>query len=339
VKTFIDDLAKRADAAPDDAALWVRLGQVYYRAAQIDPAFYPKSLAAYDHVLAKDPKSIDALRGKANVFYDQNDHAQAIPLYQQVLVLVPDDPNAKTDLATMYLYAGDPKKAIATYEEVVAKHPDFMQAHYNLAVTHAQLGHTPEALAAFAKARELTTEDTVRKQIDDMVARVKAGPGAMPPAGGATTTASAPAGATTGTLPPGHPPLDGKATATAGAGPGAMPPGHPPLTKDGAAAAAPAAGGGAAAGTPFQADVEKRFRAAPIMGERIARFDWTGPGTARVVVQGFPMGAMPQAVKDKFTGRLVEEAKSAAAANAPGGAVQLDLVDAADGSVMATVTP
>src|SRR5215470_12204461 len=40
VKTFIDDLAKKASAAPNDVATWSRLAQVYYRTAQVDASYY-----------------------------------------------------------------------------------------------------------------------------------------------------------------------------------------------------------------------------------------------------------------------------------------------------------
>jgi len=103
--------------------------------------------------------------------------------------------------------------------------------------------------------------------------------------------------------------------------------------------APPTAGVAASARSPFQADVEKRLRAAPIMGERIVRFDWTGPGNARVVVRSFPMNGMPDEVRSKFSDRLKQELAAAAKANAPGGDVRLEIADADSGTVMATVVP
>jgi Flp pilus assembly protein TadD len=291
VKTFIDDLAKKAEAAPDDKDLWVRLGKVYSRAGQIDPSYEQKALAAFEHVLAHDPNDQEAIRGKADVFYDENDHKQAIPLLERYLTLAGDDPNARTDLATMYLSAGDATKAIATYHEVIAKHPDFLQAHYNLAVAHAQLGDDKEALDEFKQARALTTDDKVRQQIDEMVARLK----------------------------------------------GEKPPAPPSVAAAGPAPSAPASDGGPR--SPFQQDVEKRLRGAPIMGDRIVRIDWNGPGSARVVVQNFPMSAMPPEVRGKFTDRLTQELRAASGANPPGGDVKLEIADADAGTVMATVTP
>src|SRR5262249_21285899 len=286
VKTFITDLAKKADANPEDMDVWRRLGKVYSRAGQLDPAYAPKAIAAFDHVLAHDPDDREALHGKADVYYDRGDHQQAIPLFERYLALSGDDPSARTDLATMYLSSGDAPKAIAMYKDVIAKHPDFLQAQYNLAVSYAQLGDSDEALAWFKKARALAPDDKVRGQIDEMVARL------------------------TGETPPA---AQGGATAATGVA--------------------------ATARSPFQADVEKRLRAAPIMGERIVRFDWTGPGSARVGGRSFPMDGMPDEVRSKFSERLKQELAAAAKANAPGGDVRLEITDADSGTVMATIVP
>ena len=75
------------------------------------------------------------------------------------------------------------------------------------------------------------------------------------------------------------------------------------------------------------------------MGPRIVGFEWTAPGTGRVLVQNFPMDGMPPAVREKFTGRLGGELRSAAEAHPVDGAVRVEIADVASGSVMATVTP
>jgi len=286
VKTFMADLAKKAEAAPDDKDLWLRLGKVYARAAQLDPSYNPKALDAFEHVLARDPNEREAIRGKADVFYDQGDHKQAIPLFERYLAMAGDDPSARTDLATMYLSAGDGPKAVTMYKDVIAKHPTFLQAPYNLAVTYAQMGDKDSALTWFQKARALAPDDQVRGRIDEMVAR-----------------------------------LTGEQPTTAAPG------------------AAPAPRVAAAPRSPFQEDVEKRLRESPIMGQRIVRVDWTGPGSGKVTVQSFPMDQMPDEVRKKFTERLTLELQSAVKANQPGGDVKLEIADAGAGTVMATITP
>ena len=292
VQTFIADLAAKAKTQPKDVDTWLRLAQVNARAAQLDPSYQPSALSAFEHVLELDPKNADALRGAANVHYDRNDHRQAIPVYERYLALRPDDPSARTDLATMYLYAGNAERAIATYRDVIKQTPSFLQAHYNLAITYHQQGKDAEALAELGTARGLATEDSVRRQIDEMIASLG---GAVPPAAGA---------------------------------------GAPAVAGAGAPAAAPAA-----TRTDFQRSVEEALRAHPIMGQRIAGFEWTGAGAGRVLVRNFPMENMPPEVREKFLGRLGQQLRTAGDTHPAGGPVRLEIADASSGTVMATVTP
>lgn len=101
-------------------------------------------------------------------------------------------------------------------------------------------------------------------------------------------------------------------------------------------ALAPAADGDR---SPFQAAVERVFRGAPILGERLVRFEWSGPGIGRAVVRDFPMAAMPEDIRDRFAKRLADEIRAAAGSSAPAGPVRIEIADAAAGTVMATVSP
>jgi cytochrome c-type biogenesis protein CcmH/NrfG len=289
VKTFITDLSAKAKAKPQDVETWMRLAQVEARASQLDPSYQGDAIAAFEHVLELDAKNADALRGLANMHYDRDDHQKAIPIYERYLALRPDDQSARTDLATMYLYSGQPERAIATYQDVIRQNPSFLQAHYNLAVTYHGQGNDPEALKELEVARRLAGDDSVRKQIDDMIASLKGGP----PTGDAAPVAAA-----------------------------------------GVPSPAPAGDR-----SPFQAAVEDAFRGAPIMGARIVRFDWAGPGNGRVLVQNFPIEAMPEEVRGKFTSRLQQELRTAEGAHPVDGPVKLEIADAGSGSVMATITP
>src|SRR5262249_16782244 len=82
VKTFIDDLAKKASADPKDLATWGRLAQVYYRTAQVDQSYYEKAKAAFSHVLELDPKNAEALRGLGSVHFELDEPDEAIDLYE-----------------------------------------------------------------------------------------------------------------------------------------------------------------------------------------------------------------------------------------------------------------
>jgi len=191
---LVGDLAAKAAAKPDDLALWTHLGEVYSRTAQFDETYYAKALDAFDHVLARDTKRADAIRGKANVYYDRNEPKRAIPLYERYLALRGDDASVQTDLATMHFYDGDTEKAIGMYQAVLTKDPHFVQAHYNLAAAYHRQGNVAGALEELRTARSLATEDRVKEQIDQMIARLSGQP--APAVEPATAPATAPPAAT-----------------------------------------------------------------------------------------------------------------------------------------------
>ena len=176
VKSFIDDLAKKAAAAPDDRATWSRLAQVYYRSAQIDTSYYDRAKSAFEHVLELDPKDPDALRGLGSVHFELDEPDDAIALYQRYLAIKPDDLTVRTALGASYVSAGQVDKGIEIFRDVIAKKPDTWPAHYYLGVALDEQGDRAAALASVKKARELATEDGVRAQIDDTLARMGAAP-------------------------------------------------------------------------------------------------------------------------------------------------------------------
>jgi len=286
-KTFIADLETKAKERPTDVEAWRRLALVTSRAAQIDPSYEDRALAAFGHALEIAPKDPDVLRGAANLRYDRKDYKEAVDLFQRYLALRPDDNGARTDLGTMYFQSGDSDRAIAIYKEVIAKDPSFLQAHYNLAITYHRQGDEAAALASLEAARKLAKEDSVRAQIDQAIAQVKGGGGTVAAAGAPTAEAPAAAAST--------------------------------------------------AATPFQRQVEEALRGHPIMGPKIVRIEWPGPATGRVMLQNFPMVAMPPEVRDKFTTRLTDTLRTAAEANGVSGPARLELADVSTGALMATV--
>jgi tetratricopeptide (TPR) repeat protein len=388
VKTFIDDLAKKAAAAPDDLAVWGRLAQVYYRTAQIDPSYYDKAQDAFEHVLERDKDNSEALRGLGSIFFERDEPEQAIAIYGRYLALKPDDQTVRTALGAAYVSGGDVDQAISIFRDVIAKKPDTWPAHYYLGVALDQKGDREAGLASVKKAREMATEDSVREQIDQTIARM----GGTPPppevasagADGTRTpfqtdvervfrgqqilgprivrfewTAPGTARLLVQNFPMAGMPDEVKAKFMSKMGdylrdialakqPGGAvkvditdnESGDVMATVVPSPSSAPAAAAAAGpAPSPFQADVEKALRGHQIMGPRIVRFEWTAPGTGRVLVQNFPMAGMPDEVKAKFTGRLADYLRDAAKAHPPGGDIKLDIADAGSGDVMATVLP
>ncbi|MBI4517239.1 MAG: tetratricopeptide repeat protein [Deltaproteobacteria bacterium] len=189
VKKTIAEMAKAAEAQPDNVQLWQQLAEVQYRAGQVDPAYLEASQRSYQQVLERDPNHTDALRNSGNVAFDRDQPQQAIDFYTRYLALKPDDLNVLTDRATMQLAAGETEAAIAEYQKILAGSPSFFQAQFNLGLAFQKTGKVTEAVAALQQARQLAADERTRKQVDQVLARV-AGSAAAPAAG----SVGAPAG-------------------------------------------------------------------------------------------------------------------------------------------------
>ncbi len=179
VKQTIRDMAKKAEAAPDDMDAWKRLAEVQYRAAQIEPSFLGDAAVSYKHVLDHEPDNLDVIRALGNISFDQEQTDAAIGYYQRYLKLKPDDLSVQTDLATMYLAAGKAEQAIQAYDAVLKTNPSFFQAQFNKAIAYRQLGDNDKSIAALEQSRAMAPDDAARTQVDQMLARAK---GLPPPA-------------------------------------------------------------------------------------------------------------------------------------------------------------
>lgn len=189
-RKLIDDLRRKAEASPNDAAAWNRLGEVMFRAAQFDSSFLRESMDAYGHVLKLDPDNLEALRGIGNVNYDRGTYDQAIAAYEHYLKKKPDDVEVRTDLGTMYLYTGNADQALVQYKKVLAQKPDFFEAYFNMGMAYTRLNDPAKAHDAFDRALKLAPDDQTRNHVREAIARIS---GAAAPAASEQAAAGAPA--------------------------------------------------------------------------------------------------------------------------------------------------
>jgi Flp pilus assembly protein TadD len=173
VKQTIRDMAKSAEARPEDLELWKRLAEVQYRAGQIDPTYLPEAQISFQHVLDRQPDNTDALRNLGNIAFDREQPDKASDYYRRYLALKPADPNVETDLATMQLALGKTDVAIAGYQKVIAANPTFFQARFNLGLAYHRAGKLNEAVAALQEARPLAPDDRARQQLEQVLARMQ----------------------------------------------------------------------------------------------------------------------------------------------------------------------
>jgi tetratricopeptide (TPR) repeat protein len=179
---FIQALQQKAEQNPNDLTLWNQFGDVAFRAALLDPAFYEAAARAYAHVLKLDPDNLGALRGLGNVNYDRRRYDEATAAYEHYLKEKPDDPAVRTDLGTLYLYTGNADQAVRQYNKALKVKPDFFEAYFNLGVAYNQMGQPGKATEALNHALALAPDDRARTQVRQLIAEAN---GSSPQAGAA----------------------------------------------------------------------------------------------------------------------------------------------------------
>ena len=107
VKTFMADLAKKAEAAPDDKDLWLRLGKVYCRAAQLDPRTIRRRWPPSSTCSRATRTSARRSAARPTCSTTRATTSRRSRSSSAISRMAGDDPSARTDLATMYLSAGD----------------------------------------------------------------------------------------------------------------------------------------------------------------------------------------------------------------------------------------
>lgn len=91
------------------------------------------ALRAYQNILARDPKNVEAAIGAGNLLYDAKRYIEAIPYYQQALA-IKDDINVSTDLGTAFWYSGRADEALRQYAKSLAIDPNHAQTLFNVGI-------------------------------------------------------------------------------------------------------------------------------------------------------------------------------------------------------------
>jgi tetratricopeptide (TPR) repeat protein len=109
----------------------------------------------------------------------------------------------------------------------------------------------------------------------------------------------------------------------------------------GASASAPPAtnmAGGATSSGTFQDAVAKMMRRLPVAGPKVAAVKWPSKMRAKVMMDNFPMQAMPPFMRAKFNDDIKAGLESAKAAHKVTGTVTVDIADSQTGHVMDSVS-
>lgn len=86
--------------------------------------------------VAANPADIALKLTLANMYYDVNRDAEAVPLYRAYLAANPADTNARTDMAVSLANTGRVDSAIVELKQVVKANPHYQPAAFNMAIMY-----------------------------------------------------------------------------------------------------------------------------------------------------------------------------------------------------------
>jgi len=131
---------------PESRAVHLLLAGTALRAGKLDLA-----MQQYQWVLAKDPKSVEALASLGNIYRLKGDVDSALNSYQKARQLAPNDPNIMAQVAFFETASGQDSAAIANLRKQLAINPDDTTAMNNLAYDLAETGTDLDQALAFAE--------------------------------------------------------------------------------------------------------------------------------------------------------------------------------------------
>ena len=130
---------------------WFALAQQY----ETDPDSRAEAMDAYAHVLANDPKHVNALINLGMLAYDDGDLEKASECFQLAVELEKDNPIARFNLGSVLEEIGQPDAARQHLRVAVRLDPDYADARYNLAFVCDKLGACAEAREHWQRYIEL----------------------------------------------------------------------------------------------------------------------------------------------------------------------------------------
>src|SRR5260370_893482 len=108
----------------------------------------------YEKMLDADPKSMDAIRGLADLSIQANDFDTALEFHVRLIDLGERSPEVLYNAGLMYEKAGQLDKAVRLYRDALAQQADMPEALLNLGRILESNGKTEEARSCWSKALE-----------------------------------------------------------------------------------------------------------------------------------------------------------------------------------------
>ncbi|MBV8138450.1 MAG: tetratricopeptide repeat protein [Deltaproteobacteria bacterium] len=276
---------------------------------QSDAAAHPGDIAKWNR--------LGQVTTRAAMF-DESYFAKASEAYGHVLKIEPDNLEALRGIGDVDYDAGKYDQAIAAYEHYLKKRPDDPEVMTDLGTMYLYTGNPDQAVTQYHKALGLKP-DMFQAYFNLGVAYAQQDKPADAQAALKKANELAPDENARNQIKEVIAKISGRATAPSASGGEKAP-------------------SSTAHASSFQGEVEQVVRGLPIAGTKVSAVQWPDKTVAKVMMNNFPMDQMPPFAKEKFMTDLKSGIDSAKKDYQVTDKVRVDLVDAASGRVMETVS-
>lgn len=286
------------------------------------PAQVKDAIAVLQQEADKAPDDAEKWKHLADVQYraaqiDRSYLEPARQSYARILQKKPDDLETLRNLGNIAFDQEQPKEALDYYNRYLKQKPDDLEVRTDLGTMHLAAGDTKEAVRTYESVLK-TNPSFFQAQFNLAIAYRGAGQNEAAIAALRRAAEIAPDDTAKQQVQQLLARIEGQATS-------------PP-----AAAAAPA-NAGAPAGD-FKAAIEDVFRKNQIMASKVQKLEWTGPTSARLYLNDFPITAMGEGMRSMFVERMRGRFKEQKTAFGVTEKTTVELVDNSSGQVMETIS-
>ena len=250
--------------------------------------------------------------------FDASYFAKASEAYGHVLKIEPDNLEALRGIGDVDYNTEKYDQAIAAYEHYLKKRPDDPEVITDLGTMYLYTGNADQAVAQYHKALRLKP-DMFQAYFNLGVAYAQQDKPADAQAALKKANELAPDENARNQIKEVIAKISGRVTAQSASGGDKAP---SPIAQ----------------ASSFQGEVEQVVRRLPIAGTKVSAVQWPDKTVAKVMMNNFPMDQMPPFAKEKFMTDLKSGIDSAKKDYRVTDKVRVDLVDAASGRVMETVS-
>ena len=140
-------LAENAvEQKPDNAALWIMLGEVYHQLKQYDQA-----ITAFNRAIELSPDNIQGYGALAEVLETTNDLVSSLEIYEKLVKLNPDAAGLHFQLGATLVRMNDREGAVAAFKRTLELNAGFSQARYMLGTLYLELDKPQDAVDELAE--------------------------------------------------------------------------------------------------------------------------------------------------------------------------------------------